>query len=144
MAAILVFYTDFQVAPPVKSYLLALTMTAESGTFQSEKCSFLAFLAMYPNYCCDFSATTWSKAWFSNQHYSEDSYNQLHIAVSKLNCPKALRCFSTHWIQDRSVLDVPRSNMVAERAVKLMEALHSTCKTDKYLNSKFINSNSEI
>src|SRR6218665_25085 len=40
---------------------------------------------------CDFIATT--KAWFSNQHYTEDSYNQLHTAVSKLNCPKALRCF---------------------------------------------------
>jgi len=89
---------------------------------------------------CDFSATTWSKAWLSNKHYTEDSYNQLHTALSKLNCPKALRCFSTHWIKERSVLDVPRSNMVAKRAVKLM--LHSTCKTDKYLNSKFINSNS--
>jgi hypothetical protein len=93
---------------------------------------------------CDFIATTWSNAWFSNQHYTEDSYNLLHAAVSKLNCPKALRCFSTHWIQQRSVLDVPRSNLVAERAVKLMEELHSTCKTDKYLSSKFINSNSFI
>src|SRR6218665_36421 len=36
---------------------------------------------------------TWSKAWFSKQHCSEDSYNQLHTAVSKLNCPKALGCF---------------------------------------------------
>jgi len=89
---------------------------------------------------CDFIATTWWKAWFSNQHSTGDSYNQLHTAVSKLNCPKALRCFSTHWIQERSVLDVPHSNMVVE----LMEELHSTCKTDKYLNSKFINSNSEI
>jgi len=45
---------------------------------------------------------------------------------------------------ERPVLDVPRSNMVAEQAAKLMEELHSTCKTDKYLNSKFINSDSEI
>lgn len=93
---------------------------------------------------CDFIATAWANAWFSNQHYSEDTYNELHAAVSKLKCPKALKCFSTHWIKERSVLDVPRSNMVAERAVKLMEELHSTCKTDKYLNSKFINSNSQI
>jgi len=35
-------------------------------------------------------------------------------------------------------------NIVAEGAVKLMEELHSTGKTDKYLNRKFINSNSEI
>lgn len=93
---------------------------------------------------CNFIATVWSTAWFSNQHYSEDTYNEIHAAVSKLKCPKALKCFSTHWIKERSVLDVPRSNMVAERAVKLMEELQGTCKTDKYLNSKFINSNSQI
>ena len=57
---------------------------------------------------CDFIATTWAKAWFSNQHYLEDIYNELHTAVSKLKCPKALICFSTHWIKERSVLDVPR------------------------------------
>ena len=92
---------------------------------------------------CDFITDVWAKAWFSNQHYL-DAYNKLLAAVFKLKCPKALRCFSTHWIKERSVLDVPRSNMVAERAVKLMEELHSTCKTDKYLNSKFINSNSQM
>ena len=35
-------------------------------------------------------------------------------------------------------------NLAAQRAVKLMEELHGTCKIDKYLNSKFINTNSEI
>jgi len=30
----------------------------------------------------DFIAITWSKAWFSNQHYTEDSYNQLHSLLS--------------------------------------------------------------
>jgi hypothetical protein len=93
---------------------------------------------------CDFIATTWANAWFSNQHYSENTYNELHAAVSKLKCPKALQSFSKNWIKQPSVLDVPRSNMVAERAVKLMEELHNTCRTDKYLNSKFINSNSQM
>ena len=40
MAAILVFYTDFQVAPPLESYLLASTKTTESGTFQSKSAAF--------------------------------------------------------------------------------------------------------
>jgi len=40
MAAILVFYTDFQVAPHLESYLLASTMTTESGTFQSKSAAF--------------------------------------------------------------------------------------------------------
>ena len=39
---------------------------------------------------------------------------------------------------------MPRSNIVAERAVKLMEDVRSSCKTDKYLNSKFINTNTQI
>src|SRR6218665_3785201 len=86
---------------------------------------------------CDFIATT--KAWFSNQHYTEDSYNQLHTAVSKLNCPKALRCFPfTRYRNDQC------SMFLVQGTVKLVEELHSTCKTDKYLNRKFINSNSEI
>jgi len=40
MAAILVSYTDFQVAPPLESYLLASTKTTESGTFQSKSAAF--------------------------------------------------------------------------------------------------------
>src|SRR6218665_2731101 len=40
MAAILVFCTDFQVAPPLESYLLASTNTTESGTFQSKSAAF--------------------------------------------------------------------------------------------------------
>jgi len=93
---------------------------------------------------CDFIATAWAQAWFSSQHYSENVYDELLFAVSALKCSKAVTCFSTHWNKEPSVLDVPRSNIVAERAVKVMEELHATCKTDKYLNSKFINSNSQI
>ena len=93
---------------------------------------------------CNLIATTWAPAWFSKQHYSENAFNELLYAVSELKCSKAVKCLSTNWKQEPSVLDVPRSNIVAERAVKLMEELHATCKTDKYLNSKFINSNSEI
>lgn len=93
---------------------------------------------------CNFVANMWAQAWFSNQHYSENVYDELFSAVSELKCSKAVNCFSTHWKREPSVLDVPRSNIVAERGVKLMEELHATCKTDKYLSCKFINSNSQI
>lgn len=93
---------------------------------------------------CDFIATAWSRAWFSNQHYSETDYEDLLSAISQLKCPKAVKCFSTHWKKEPSVLNVPRSNIVAERAVKLMDDVRSSCKTDKYLNSKFINTNTQI
>ena len=66
-----------------------------------------------------------------SQHYSENVYDELLSAVSALKCSKAVTCFSTHWNKEPSVLDVPRSNIVAEQAVKVMEELHATCKTDK-------------
>jgi len=69
---------------------------------------------------CSFITTTWSQAWFSNHHYSENVYDELLSAVSELKCAKAVKCFSTHWNKEPSALDVPRSNTVAERAVKLM------------------------
>lgn len=102
---------------------------------------------LLPNYrsslkiTCDFIANSWAKAWFCNQYYVADAYSELRTAVESLRIPKALKCFSHHWKNQRSVLDVPRSNIVAERAVKLMEELYHSCKTDKYLDSKFINNN---
>ena len=73
---------------------------------------------------CNFIANMWAQAWFSNQHYSENVYDELFSAVSELKCSKAVNCFSTHWKREPSVLEVPRSNIVAERGVKLMEELH--------------------
>lgn len=93
---------------------------------------------------CNFIATTWSRVWFSNQHYSETDYEDLLSAISQLQCPKPMKYFSTDWKNEPSVLDVPRSNIVAERAARLMEEVYFTCKTDKYLNSKFINTNTHI
>ena len=93
---------------------------------------------------CNFIANTWCKAWFSNQHYKENIYEDLHQALLNLECAKAVKCFSTHWKKEPSLLDVPRSNIVAERAVKLMEEVRATCKSDKYLNDKFINTNTEL
>ena len=57
---------------------------------------------------CDFIAVAWAKTWFSNKHYLEETYNELHSAIFKLKFPKALKYFFTHWIKERSLLDVPR------------------------------------
>ena len=93
---------------------------------------------------CNFISTAWSRVWFSNQHYSERNYEDLKSAITEVGCAKSLKCFETHWVRDPSLLDVPRSNILAERAVKLMEEVQSKCKTDKYLNNKFINCNTQI
>lgn len=58
------------------------------------------------NFSCDFTATACEKAGFLNKHYS-DTYDKLHVL---------------------------RSNMVAGRAVKLIEEHRNTCKSGKYPN----------
>ena len=93
---------------------------------------------------CDLIATTWARIWFSNQHNSEIDYKDLRSAISRLQCPKGMKCFSTHLKNEPSIIDIPRCNIVAERAIKLMEEVLGTCKTDKYLNSKFINTNTQL
>ena len=90
---------------------------------------------------CYFISTPWALSWFSDQHYTENVYEELHSAISKFGCQKAIKCFETHWVNKPSIIDVPRSNIVAERAVKIMENIYATCRSDKYLNIKFINSN---
>ena len=62
-------------------------------------------------------------------------------SISELNCPGAMKCFTTHWNLDKSILDIPRTNICAERAVKLMEELQQKSKIDKYLTLKFIATN---
>lgn len=141
------FYKTGEKWPHIKWHKLP---SLHSARWNSRGIFALIAFFLLPNYreqlrvACDFIATTWSRVWFSNQHYSERDYEDLLSAISQLKCPKALKSFSTHWKKEPSVLDVPRSNIVAERGVKLMEEVHSTCKTDKYLNIKFINRNTQI
>ena len=60
---------------------------------------------------CGFIATTWAKIWFLIQHYSEIYYKDLLSAMSHLQCTKAMKCFPTHWKNEPSIIDVPRSNI---------------------------------
>ena len=93
---------------------------------------------------CDVIATTWARIWFSNEDYSEIDYKDLLLAITRLQCPKAMKCFSTHWKNKPSIIDIPRANIITERAVKLIKEVHVTCKTKKYLNSKSINTNIQL
>lgn len=93
---------------------------------------------------CNFISTTWASAWFSNQIFDGNVYDKLLTDLLKLNCTKAINCLQKHWVNQPSVLDVPRSNIISERAVKIMEDIHATCKNDKYLHLKFVNSNKNL
>ena len=90
---------------------------------------------------CYFIANTWQEAWFSNQIFKEDVYDNLLQSISELNCPAALTSFTTHWRSEKSVLNIPRTNICADRAVKLMEELLQKCKGEKYLILKFMSTN---
>jgi hypothetical protein len=111
-----------------------------------------ALLAYFllPQFCealrkaCDFISTTWAVAWFSNQHYNDRSYDDLFTSISQLGCEKALKSFTSHWSNERSIIDIPRSNIVAERAVKVMEGILEINKSEKYLQYKFLNSNMSL
>ena len=58
-----------------------------------------------------------------------------------LQCSPAQNCFQKHWSLQKFQVDVPRSNIIAERGVKLMEELKAGCKSDKNLNLKFVATN---
>ena len=88
-----------------------------------------------------FIATGWQEEWFSNQRFTNDKYDKLLAHIKETQCKGAEKCFKTHWSRENSVIDIPRTNIIAERAIKLMQELRDTCKTDKYLNIKFISKN---
>ena len=90
---------------------------------------------------CAFISNTWQEAWFSNQMFNAQIHQKLMDGISELNCSAAMKCFETHWNVDRSVVDIPQTNICTERGVKLMEELYQKCKTDKYLNLKLIATN---
>jgi hypothetical protein len=88
-----------------------------------------------------FVAYQWQEAWFSGQMYDETITASLTAAIENLKCPPALKCFTTHWRIENSRLQVPRTNINTERAVKLMQELKTFSKDDKYLHLKFVATN---
>ena len=69
-------------------------------------------------------------------------YNELKIALNKIGCKKGFNSLKKFWVQDDSVLNIPRTNLIAERAVKILQDVKATCKSYKYLNLKVLNKNS--
>ena len=90
---------------------------------------------------CPFIANAWQEAWFSNQIFKEDVYDNFLQWISQLNFPAALTSFTTHWRSEKFILNIQRTNICAERALKLMEELLQKCKGEKYLTLKFISTN---
>jgi len=90
---------------------------------------------------CKFISGSWMDAWFSKQTYNSEIYEQLSEAVSRFQ--KAKVCLDKHWVlEDSRIKDVQRSNICAERAIKVMQDID--CRTDKKLNLRFILTNKDI
>ena len=90
---------------------------------------------------CNFVSNEWAAAWFSNQHYKKSINQDLFRGITQLSRPKAPKCFHTHWVDIPSAVEVARSNVVAEREIKIMEEIKKNSKHHKYLGLKFLNSN---
>ena len=72
--------------------------------------------------------------------FNAEVHQKLKDGISELNWSKAKKYFAAHRNADSSIVGTPCTNL-CEQAVKLMEELHQKCKTDKYLNLKFIATN---
>ena len=103
--------------------------------FQSNVCTLSLFLIQSHREnlekVCNFISNEWAEAWFSNQHYKKSIYQDLLRGITQLSCPKILKCFQTHWVDIPSAVEVARSNMVAERGIKIMEEIQKNSKHNK-------------
>lgn len=73
---------------------------------------------------CTFISNTWQETWFSNQMCNAEIHRKLMDGIFEWNCSAAMKCFVTYWNVERSVVDIPRTNICAEIVVKLMEELY--------------------
>jgi len=88
---------------------------------------------------CRFIPYDWADYWFTDQMYNENDFKNLSKTLHPYK--KALQSLKNHWKQEPSVLEIPRSNQCAERAIKVMQKLYTVCRNKEKLQLRFILSN---
>lgn len=88
---------------------------------------------------CIFISGKWSNIWFGGQMFNEHDYQDLRKEVQKY--PKAASCLNNHWSIIPSPLNTQRSNICAERAIKVLQDLYPLCRSPDKLNLRFLMSN---
>lgn len=88
---------------------------------------------------CEFICGQWSDAWFSGHYYSAEQYDLLQDAVRSY--PKASRCLQAHWCKLPSPIYTQRSNVCAERAIKVLQDIAPLCHSAEKLNLRFLLTN---
>lgn len=102
--------------------------------------AFLAYI-LIDNYrsqlhdICVFISGPWSDVWFSNHNFDSNHFGIINEALE--NFPKAKTCFNKHWIKEPSAIPCQRSNICAERGVKIIQNIYPFCKSVRALNLKF-------
>ena len=90
---------------------------------------------------CQFISKDWSRFWFHNQLYNTSIYECLYDAIKSQNCPKALSTFFKFYNLESSKINIPRTNLIAVRAVKKIQKIIENSQSKKYLSSKFVATN---
>ena len=86
-----------------------------------------------------FVAGKWAYMWFSDQMFYPENGKELEKAIK--NQPKAINTFKKFWCDIPSPINTQRSNICAERAVKVLQDIKSFCKSKDTLYLKFLLTN---
>jgi hypothetical protein len=85
---------------------------------------------------CRFISYDSAQFWFADQLYKENDFKSLSEILKKFK--KAPNVLANHWNNQPSVINIPRSNQCAERAVKVMKELYNSCKNKDNLQLRVI------
>ncbi|GLV43313.1 hypothetical protein CBL_03856 [Carabus blaptoides fortunei] len=85
---------------------------------------------------CSFISYSWADHWFSSQLFRAEDFQELSAALN--DYPTALKCLKTHWKTDESPINIARSNQCCERAIKVIQDLHDSCRNKDKLPLRFI------
>jgi len=88
---------------------------------------------------CSFVSYDWAPFWFSKQFFNQNDYSKLGEILKPYK--KATYTLQNHWKQEPSLLQIPRSNQCAERAIKVMQEIYNSCVKKDKVGLRFLLSN---
>ena len=90
---------------------------------------------------CDFIIGSWSDNWFSAQFFNPANFD--HLSEACQEHPKALKSLRRFWSREPTPIPTQRSNICAERAIKVMQDLLPLRTSTERLNTKFLLTNTQ-
>ena len=88
---------------------------------------------------CDFICGSWADIWFSAQCFNPADFDTLSEACKEH--AKALKSLKKNSSTEPTPIPTQRSNICAERAIKVMQDLLALCTSTEKLNLKFLLTN---